>query len=277
MRPGKGSSAAQPNQPETAELCAQVLALIPAYALHATDPEESHFVQAGLARCPQAAAALAEYTEMAEQMLLAAPPVAAPPNLAGRLESALAAAAPVPAPPLPSRRPGRKPLWHFITPARSLAAAALLLAALLVSNFLWNSRYTELSLAHDTLQRQMQEQTTLAAYLRDGQMQRVELAAAAGGLPDSRALVMYQPTAQQALLVAEGFPPLAGDQVYQLWLIQGETRFSGGLFRVDEQGRGLLLIDAPEALEQYERMGITPEPAGGSPGPTAPPVVVGTF
>ena len=277
MRPGEGASAAQPNQPETAELCAQVLALIPAYALHATDPEESHFVQAGLARCPQAAAALAEYTEMAEQMLLAAPPVAAPPHLARRLESALAAPALAAAPPQTSRRSGRNPIRHFFTPARSLAAAALLLAALLLSNFLWNSRYTELSLAHDALQRQMQEQTTLAAYLRDGQMQRVELAAAAGGLPDSRALVMYQPTAQQALLVAEGFPPLAGDQVYQLWLIQGETRFSGGLFRVDEKGRGLLLIDAPEALEQYDRMGITPEPAGGSPGPTAPPVVAGAF
>jgi len=275
--PGLEPSADQPNQDR--ELCHQVLALIPAYALGAADPEEVLLVQKGLARCPEAAAALAGYTGLAEQMLFSAPPVAAPDHLADRLQAALSAqASPAPVRVVPQKRQ-RSPLnWSWPSPALGFAAMALALLLLIASNFYWNNRFHELARQQAILQRQWQEQTTLVALLRAGHMQRLELATAGDGArPAARAVVMYEPNAPQALLYAEDFPSLAPGQTYQLWLIQGETRTSGGLFQVDAAGYGLLLIDAPQKLGSYDRLGVTPEPAGGSPGPTAPPVVTGAF
>jgi anti-sigma-K factor RskA len=76
-----------------------------------------------------------------------------------------------------------------------------------------------------------------------------------------------------AVLRASGFPALEAGKVYQLWLIRNGERTSGGTFVVDEQGTGTFVFTPPESLDNFEGMGITPEPAGGSPGPTAPPVV----
>lgn len=263
-------------------LCEQVLALIPAFALGATDPEETLFVQAGLARCPQAVAALAEYTELSEHLSLGVAPIAPPDGLADRLQLALGhqsqeaqTSARERQPLIADPPPWLARLWR--SPGFGFAAAALALALLLLSNVYWESRYNELESQHLILQRQFQEQTTLVARLRAGHFQRLEMAAAAGGGPTTHAMVMYDPTATQALLYAEDFPPLPAGQVYQLWLIQGENRTNGGLFQVDADGFGVLVIDAPEPLRSYERMGITPEPEGGSPGPTAPPVVTGAF
>jgi hypothetical protein len=45
------------------------------------------------------------------------------------------------------------------------------------------------------------------------------------------------------------------------------------VFRVDEQGFGLMRITAPRPFTAYQRVGITEEPAGGSPGPTSPRVI----
>ena len=282
MTPGTEPSSAQPNQNTPGDFCAQVLALISASALGATDPEETRLVQGGLARCPDAAVALADYTEMAEQMLFSAPQVVAPDRLAQRLQAALSLqSAPVSA--SASRRfvqEERKRLWLgrlWRFPSLGFAAADLALLLLVTSNLYWANRYNDLATQQSLLQRQLQEQTTLVTFLRAGHLERLELATATGGLPESRAILMYQPTSQQALLYAEGFPPLSADQVYQLWLVQGETSISGGLFQVDSAGYGLLLIDAPQGLGNYERMGVTPEPAGGSPGPTAPAVVRGSF
>lgn len=279
---GKESNSPQSNQTSETELCERVLALVPAFALGATDPEDTLFVQTGLTRCPQAVAALAEYSELVERMTLGVTPIAPPDHVAERLQLALGQQAETPLTSSVDRKraaPGRPGLldWLWRSPAPGFAAAALALLLLLLSNFYWGSRYNELETQHVVLQRQFQEQTTLVARLRAGHFQRLEMAAAAGGGPSSHAMVMYDPTATQALLYAEDFPPLPAGQVYQLWLIQGETRTNGGLFQVDEDGFGVLVIDAPQPIRNYERMGITPEPEGGSPGPTAPPVVLGAF
>ena len=158
MNPGTEPSAAQPNPNTPGDFCTQVLALIPAFALGATDPEETRLVQAGLARCPDAALALADYAEMAEQMLFSAPQVAAPEHLAQRLQAALS---PQSAPPAPSRtskpvegKPkgwGLSRLWTF--PSLGFAAAALALLLLITSNLYWANRYNDLAAQQSLLQR----------------------------------------------------------------------------------------------------------------------------
>ena len=80
-----------------------------------------------------------------------------------------------------------------------------------------------------------------------------------------------------ALLSARDLPPLSQGMAYQLWLRRGEYRISGGVFKVDESGSGMLIFTTTEPIGTFEAMGITPEPEGGSEGPTAPPVVTGAI
>jgi len=79
------------------------------------------------------------------------------------------------------------------------------------------------------------------------------------------------------ILQASDFPSLAPDMTYQLWLIKDGQRTSGGLFTVSDTGSGTLIFSPPDTLDAFDGMGITPEPAGGSSAPTAPPVVTGSL
>jgi hypothetical protein len=49
------------------------------------------------------------------------------------------------------------------------------------------------------------------------------------------------------------------------------------VFSVTPQGYGCLLILSPLPLGSYQRLGITEEPAGGSPGPTGRRVLGGSL
>jgi anti-sigma-K factor RskA len=70
-------------------------------------------------------------------------------------------------------------------------------------------------------------------------------------------------------LIALDMPALPAGKVYQVWLVDPSgARISGGTFTVDDQGRGWLLIQTPKPLSNYQGVGITQEPEGGSPWPT---------
>lgn len=75
----------------------------------------------------------------------------------------------------------------------------------------------------------------------------------------------------EALLVVENLPPTPQGRVYQIWLVQGDSRDDAGTFVTDETGNGRMLIRSPLPLSAYQTLGITEEPApSGSPGPTGP-------
>lgn len=79
-------------------------------------------------------------------------------------------------------------------------------------------------------------------------------------------------------LIVYDMPALQSDRVYQLWLIDASgNRTSGGTFTVDEQGRGWLLVRSPKALRQFQAVGITVEPEGGSPRPTGTKMMGGSL
>ena len=97
---------------------------------------------------------------------------------------------------------------------------------------------------------------------------------------DSRArgFLLLKPDDLHAVLIVQNLPSLPQDRAYQIWLGRGDRqRDNGGVFRVDEQGFGLVSITAPRPFTAYQRVGITEEPAGGSPGPTSPRVIGGTL
>ena len=68
-----------------------------------------------------------------------------------------------------------------------------------------------------------------------------------------------------------GLPPLEADQTYQLWSMDNGTPISLGLLGADPT------VAVVGASGHPDQLAITAEPAGGSPGPTSNPVVVGTL
>jgi anti-sigma-K factor RskA len=97
-------------------------------------------------------------------------------------------------------------------------------------------------------------------------------------MPNGYARLIGVPGRSDAVLVTEGLSGLAADRVYQLWLIAADQPPVPSItFRVDQRGRGHATLRAPVALSQYAVAAITPEPTGGSPGPTGAIVVMGNL
>jgi len=70
-------------------------------------------------------------------------------------------------------------------------------------------------------------------------------------------------------------PLLGEDQQYQIWLIEDGIRTSGGVFSVNEDGYGNLMVSANQPLDSFDAFGITIEPLGGSPQPTGEKILGG--
>ena len=115
---------------------------------------------------------------------------------------------------------------------------------------------------------------TLVAY-SDGQPRHLQGTEAA-----AKAVGRIYGTQDEATfaMVTYDLPKLPADKVYQLWLIDSSgNRTSGGTFTVDEHGRGWLFAHAPKTLGQYNAVGVTVEPLGGSPGPTGAKMLGGNL
>ncbi len=80
-----------------------------------------------------------------------------------------------------------------------------------------------------------------------------------------------------SVLIVSGLPELDAEHAYQLWFVRSEAqeRVSGGVFEVNPAGAGVLAVVVPEEVTQYDLIGVTEEPAGGSPGPTGRNVLRG--
>jgi anti-sigma-K factor RskA len=109
-----------------------------------------------------------------------------------------------------------------------------------------------------------------------GQMQAIPLTST-DAAPDASGYVIISPDGRNGAIVVDGLPMLDAEHEYQLWLIRDGQRTSGAVFSVDEDGYRGARIEAPESLFEYEAVGISPEPAGGSPAPTGEPVLQGTL
>jgi hypothetical protein len=288
---------------------AAVRALIPAYALGATDGNESAAVAALVARDPVAAAELAAYRPLRTALLYSAQPVAPPPALEARLRAATQPAlAPAPrrvyAPPqvtareTPQSRPrsaGRRRWFAPSTrPAWALAGAAI--ALLIVTNLWWGIQAQQLrvaqanaqsaqataTIAQATAEAKIAEYDHMIAALATGQAATAMLPAAnapADSAPTTgaHAMIIWMPGESSAMVMAEEFPPLKPGDVYQVWLLYGDDLMSGGMFYVDDKGSAMFMVESPMPLDSLDGVGITMEPAGGSATPTGVQVVRGTI
>lgn len=226
----------------------------------------------------------------------------------------LNAASPAPVTALaPAMSAGRAWLWPRVAWAAGIAAVFLLglnlawlsrLEALRTENTILSSQIahqaavqTEQRTQIEAQQRQIDEQTQLLGALRNQEAALgatladqtdllAQVIAAAGesyDMPPAQpgdaafATVAWLDPAGVGVLRADNFPPLPPGMAYQFWLRKDGGRISAGLFTVDENGRGSLVFTPAGSLDEFDGMDITPEPASGSPSPTAPPVVIATL
>lgn len=92
-----------------------------------------------------------------------------------------------------------------------------------------------------------------------------------GAEPGTTTVVTSRSQGKIVVLAGE-LPPLAAGKAYQVWLIGASGVHSAGLLAPDGPHRTRpVLAELPGGID---RVGITAEPAGGSPAPTVPAVVM---
>jgi hypothetical protein len=123
-----------------------------------------------------------------------------------------------------------------------------------------------------------QPPAAVVAELRDRPGVRAVTLAGSPAAPGGSAKLLLPPDGTEAGLVVAGLPPLPADRSYQVWFARpDQTRVSGGTFGVDERGDAVALVAVPASLAEFGRVGVTEEPAGGSPTPTGTNVLGGAL
>jgi anti-sigma-K factor RskA len=230
------------------------------YALDAlTDDERAEF-EKHLDRCPSCAEEVRGLRETAARLAMATA-VAPPP---GMRQEVLAAAAltrqlpPTGRSPLPRARGSRRRLSRA-----GLTAGVLALAAAVVFLLV-----TQLSTNHQ-LQQARQDNSAIAAVLTAPDARIESLPATAGGTVTA-VMSLRQ---GEAVVSTSDLPALPGTRVYQLWVMTSAgAAKSAGLLAVASSGSTTPVL--ADGVLPGDRLGITVEPAGGTPQPTTTPVVV---
>lgn len=105
-----------------------------------------------------------------------------------------------------------------------------------------------------------------------------ERVVALAGTPDAPgASGAFYTGPESGLLVLRNLPPLPAQQTYELWLIPSEgSPIPAGLVQVAADGSNTFSIALAGQPTDYAAVGLSIEPAGGSPLPTGPIVLLGT-
>jgi anti-sigma-K factor RskA len=232
----------------------ELVELIPLAAIEALPAGEAREVRRHCAGHPPCAQILADYERVAAELGAGVPMQPLPPQLAERLRSRVGS--------------GRRFALPFAFPAGfspGLAAAALLLLVL-ASLALW--RFVVSSTDPDAAEVTRLQQTSGAINVAITGTDQA---------PGASGRVLADPQATVGYLVVNKMKSLQPGQVYQVWLIRYNMRESGGTFTVDPAGSALVRLSAPQAFSRYTDLGVTVEPAGGSPAPTSPRVIGGAL
>ncbi len=239
----------------TAELINHVLDLLPAYVVDALTDEETGQVAEHLAGCQTCQEELARLQQVADDLPLALAQTTPPPRVKEVLMSAIH-----------SRRleaaPAKQPTaWQKLAGFLRMPLPALGLTFIVL-----------LAIGNIFLLRQL----NLANNQATTPMKVIALANTQNAPGANGTLIINQP-GDYGTLVVDKLATLDSSQQYQVWLLNNGERISGGVFSVNPDGYASLEIMAPKPLAQFDSVGITIEPFGGSPGPTGPKVLGGAI
>ncbi|MGW3866497.1 anti-sigma factor [Streptomyces sp. NPDC005047] len=243
-----------------------------AYTLHALPPDEEAAFENHLASCPACRKEAAELAATAA--LLAAAQLRAPsPEVRrrvlaqigtvrqeGRVAPADRDLAETEAEALAARRRRRGQRVLAFALAASVAAAAAL------GGIAW-WQHSEADTAREQVHEAQAGAEALASVLAasDATISTTTLSDGA------TASVVTSRGEGEAAFIAAGLPPLSGDQVYELWYGRGDEHWPAGLLP-GTGGDVAHVMEGP--LQRATAVGITVEPAGGSPQPTTKPLGV---
>lgn len=236
----------------------EIQELIPAYVLNALEPHEMRNVESHLRTCAECRHMADEYRAVPEALALSVPQISPPPELKSRT---LSAAQFTPSP-KSTRVPQIRARPFRLTPWLAAAALGVALIALVLAVWQGQEIRQELGAQRDLL--------TVMAYA-EGPIVDVRAPS-----PGSRATgkLYLDPDSAVAALIAVNLPPLDEAHVYQVWLSQPDGEWvSGGLFRVDQEGNGWLLIRAPKPLAAYNGAQVSLEMSGGAAKPSGPTIL----
>lgn len=77
-------------------------------------------------------------------------------------------------------------------------------------------------------------------------------------------------------LTLQDLPSLPSERSYEVWFVRADqSRVSGGTFTADALGQAIVEVSVPQPVEQFDGVGISQEPASGSPAPTTDDVLAG--
>ena len=230
-----------------------VLELLPAYAIGSLDSDEIRRVEEHLLSCLLCRDDSSALREVTSQLSLTAPLAVPSADLKARLLKRVhvTQSHKDTAPQTPTR-----PLLERLLPAWGLASLFLIVVLAGFSFSLW------------------QRMDQLEFSTSPGGMRAVPLSPA-DATSMATGFVLISDDGKNGALVVDGLPPLSEDQEYQVWLVKDGERTSGALFSTDENHYGGTRIRAPLSLLEYSAVGITVEPAGGSPHPTGEQVLAG--
>jgi anti-sigma-K factor RskA len=235
----------------------QVMELIPAYAIDAVDRDERVLVDAHLPACVECRALLADYQALGGDLLFAAPVALAPVGSTEKLRKQLGK----------QREPPQAASWLAFLRRPGFALGIAALALLVLTNVYWAGRVGRLESQADQLAA-IARAPGIALRASDATGTGYETSATNG-------VVYVQPGSNVALLCVYSMPSLEAGKTYQAWLVRDGQRISAGTFGVSRDGYGVLLIDAGKPVTEFQQLGITIEPSGGSPAPTTPRVMGG--
>ncbi len=253
----------------------EVRELLPALSLDAVDLDERDVLEHHLARCEACAGELRTCQETAATIGGGFASVEPPDDLGRRI--ALAATSGAAAKP--------RSLPHRTAPRRAVGVlrfVAALAAVLAVGALLWAS----------SLQQQLNAQRAIAASNEEraqrydrivGVLQADQLyvrpLAGTDAAPRGSGRVYVDQSSGLGMMMVTGLPPLSEARSYQLWVVtnDGQRTSCGLVRRTDDQGNGYTLIQAPVPVSEWQRFGVTEEPATGSPGPTGARILGGSI
>ncbi len=153
-------------------------------------------------------------------------------------------------------------------------ATATLVIGLVIWNVWLHVRIGQLNASIETLNRRLQSRTEVVALLALDQHAGVALQGTEAA-PSATAQLIPHPGRQGATLAVRDLPAPPPGRVYQMWFIRPDgQRDSGGTFTVEDEDT-VTYIHPPADISEYVAVGVTDEPAGGSPGPTGTKVLGG--
>jgi len=234
---------------------AHVLDLLPAYATGSLDADELQRVDEHLLNCWICREESRAFQAVADELSFVLPAAEPSPELRDRLMQRVGSTRSK-VPERASRPVSAPSFWQRLLPVWGVASL-LLIVGLAASTFVLWQRVDNLKVA-----------------TAPGGMRAVPLSAT-DAAPRATGFVLVSTDGEDGALIVDGLPPLGESEQYQLWLIRDGKRTSGAVFSTDEKHYGGTRIRAPRSLLEYSAVGITVEPAGGSPQPTGQQVLAG--